>query len=74
MKIGKRRDILMKEEEELKIQSEQADKIKEECEINLQKATPELFSAIAALQNLSKNEINELKTLKNAPKAVKLLL
>jgi len=40
----------------------------------LNRATPELFSAISALQNLSKNEINELRTLKNPPSAVKLLM
>ena len=33
-----------------------------------------MFSAISALQNLSKNEINELRTLKNPPSAVKLLM
>lgn len=40
----------------------------------MNRATPELFSAISALQNLSKNEINELRTLKNPPSAVKLLM
>jgi hypothetical protein len=40
--VGKRRDILMKEEEELRYQSQQADLIKEECEFSLHKATPDL--------------------------------
>ena len=48
-KVGKRRDLLMKDEEELKAQKEQAERIKEECEFNLNKATPELYAAIGAL-------------------------
>lgn len=33
--VGKRRDFLMKEEAELKYQSEQAEIIREECEFSL---------------------------------------
>ena len=33
--VGKRREVLMKEEEELRLQSEMAERIKEECEYTL---------------------------------------
>lgn len=40
----------------------------------MQQATPELYAAISALQSLSKADINELKSLKNPPTAIKLLM
>lgn len=64
----------MKEEEELMVQRGQAELIRGECEHNLAAATPELFAAISALQSLSKGEMNELKSLKNPPQAIKLLM
>lgn len=51
-----------------------ADKIREECEEKLTQVTPELNSAIQQLNNLSKYDINELKTLRDPPKALKLLM
>mmetsp|Transcript_21854 Transcript_21854/g.21028 ORF Transcript_21854/g.21028 Transcript_21854/m.21028 type:complete len:85 (+) Transcript_21854:3009-3263(+) len=62
--IGKRKELLIREEEELKFQSEMAQKIKAECEANLELATPELYQAIAALQTLSKKEIDEIRSFK----------
>ena len=35
---------------------------------------PELYQAIASLQGLSKFDINELKSLRNPPDAIKLLM
>lgn len=68
------KDILMKEQQELQVQKEQAELIRGECEHNLSTATPDLFAAISALQSLSKGEINEMKSLKNPPYALKLLM
>lgn len=48
-KVGKRRDVLMNEENELMYQKDQAERIKEECEFSLTKAAPELYTAVAAL-------------------------
>lgn len=43
------KDILVKEEEELLVQREQAELIRGECEHNLSTATPDLFAAISSL-------------------------
>ena len=66
--------MLTQEEQYLVIQREQAESIQNECEHNLERATPELYAAISALQSLSKIDINELKSLKNPPQALKLLM
>ena len=56
------------------MQREQAELIRTECDNALQSSTPELYVAITALQSLSKLEMNELKSLKNPPAPVKLLM
>ncbi len=64
----------MKEEEELNIQREEAEKIKDDCERNLDQAAPELVAAISGIQQLSKLDLGELKTMRNPPEAVKILM
>lgn len=65
--LGRMKDILMQEDQLYVVQKEQADGIRRECEFNLQRATPELFAAINSLQSLSKNDLNELRSLRNPP-------
>jgi dynein heavy chain, axonemal len=56
------------------VQREQAENIRQECESNMLRATPELYAAVASLQNLSKYDLNELRSLRNPPQVVRLLM
>ena len=44
-----------------------ANKIKEECDIELAKAMPAMQAAIRALENLKKDDITEMKSFKSPP-------
>ena len=50
-----------------------ANKIKEECDIELAKAMPAMKAAIAALKNLKKDDITEMKSFKSPPGGVRLV-
>ncbi|GAB6023461.1 Dynein heavy chain 7, axonemal [Chamberlinius hualienensis] len=51
-----------------------AQAIKEECDQELEKAIPMLNSALEALNTLTSNDITILKTMKNPPNGVKLVM
>ena len=50
-----------------------ADKIREECDIELAKAMPAMEAALAALRNLKKDDITEMKSFKSPPGGVRLI-
>ncbi|KAI8807084.1 dynein heavy chain and region D6 of dynein motor-domain-containing protein [Cladochytrium replicatum] len=54
--------------------AEQAGAMKQECENDLAEALPLLNSALAALDTLKKNDIDLVKSMKNPPDGVKLVM
>ena len=72
--VTKRHNILKREEEDLRQQSEMAASIKEECEEALLNAMPELHDAIYQLKQLTKIDLTELRSMRNPPAPVKLLM
>ncbi|TPX60170.1 hypothetical protein SpCBS45565_g07578 [Spizellomyces sp. 'palustris'] len=54
--------------------AEQASAIKQECENDLAQALPLLNSALAALDTLKKSDIDLVKSMKNPPEGVKLVM
>ncbi|KAI8996174.1 dynein heavy chain and region D6 of dynein motor-domain-containing protein [Gaertneriomyces semiglobifer] len=54
--------------------AEQAEAIKRECENNLAEALPLLNAALAALDTLKKPDIDLVKSMKNPPEGVKLVM
>lgn len=55
-------------------QAKAAQAIKDECEANMAEAMPILNSALAALNTLTPADITIVKTMKNPPKGVKLVM
>lgn len=55
-------------------QAKAAQLIKDECDANLAEAMPILNSAIAALNTLTPADITIVKTMKNPPKGIKLVM
>lgn len=55
-------------------QAKAAQAIKEECDANLAEAMPILEAALAALDTLTPADITIVKTMKNPPKGVKLVM
>ncbi|KAJ1569607.1 Dynein heavy chain 3, axonemal [Cladochytrium tenue] len=66
-------EMLVKIAKEFK-EAEQATAIKTECENDLATALPLLNSALAALDTLKKNDIDLVKSMKNPPDGVKLVM
>ncbi|KAJ3127539.1 Dynein heavy chain 7, axonemal [Nowakowskiella sp. JEL0407] len=54
--------------------AEQSSAIKQECEANLAEALPLLNAALSALDTLKKNDIDLVKSMKNPPDGVKLVM
>jgi len=73
-KIKGQRDQLKRDECEAEAQTEQALKIKEQCEEALNKIMPSLTEATNSVQSLNKYEIAELRSMKKPPKVIKLVL
>ena len=68
------RDQLRRDEREAEEQTEEALKIKEQCEETLNKIIPSLNEAMNRVQTLNKHDIAELRSLKKPPKVVKLVM
>ena len=73
-KADEAKAVVLVEEQEAQRQTEAANKISDECQANLQLALPKLEAAEKALMTLNKNDIIELKSMKNPPKGVKLVM
>ena len=73
-KVKGQRDQLKRDEFEAEAQTEQALRIKDQCEETLNKIIPSLNEAMNSVQSLSKYDIAELRSMKKPPKVVKLVL
>lgn len=68
------RQGVKKQEEEAEKQAQEAQIIAESAQADLDKALPALDAAVASLKKLSRNDIVEIKALKNPPAGVKLVM
>lgn len=66
--------IVMADEEVANEQAKAAQAIKDECDADLAEAMPILEAALAALNTLTPADITIVKTMKNPPKGVKLVM
>lgn len=66
--------IVMQDEEVANEQAKAAQVIKDECDANLGEAMPILNAALAALNTLTPADISVVKTMKNPPKGIKLVM
>lgn len=66
--------VVMQEEEMANEQAAVAQAIKDECDANLAEAMPILEAALAALNTLTTADIAIIKTMKNPPKGIKLVM
>eukprot|EP00002_Diphylleia_rotans_P015940 TRINITY_DN308_c0_g1_i6.p1 TRINITY_DN308_c0_g1~~TRINITY_DN308_c0_g1_i6.p1 ORF type:complete len:4231 (+),score=876.63 TRINITY_DN308_c0_g1_i6:183-12875(+) len=66
--------VVAAEEAEATKKAESAKSIKDECETDLAAAIPALNAAIKALETLNKNDITEVKAMKNPPVGVRITL
>ncbi|EKX45970.1 hypothetical protein GUITHDRAFT_94428 [Guillardia theta CCMP2712] len=57
-----------------KTEAEKTNEMKASCENDLAEALPALDAALQALKSLTKNDITEMKSMKNPPKGVKLVM
>lgn len=64
----------MEDEEVANEQAKAAQAIKEECDADLAEAMPILNAALAALNTLTPADITFVKTMKNPPKGIKLVM
>lgn len=72
--ISKVKQIIKKDEEQAQETAEEAQKIKSECDAHMEAARPALNAALAALNTLTSNDITFVKSMKNPPKPVKLVM
>lgn len=72
--ISKVKQVIKKDEEEAQETAEESQKIKDECDAHMEAARPALNAALAALNTLTPNDITFVKSMKNPPKAVKLVM
>lgn len=72
--ISKVKEIIKKDEEKALVTAAEAQGIKDECEAHMEAARPVLDAALAALNTLTSNDITFVKSMKNPPQAVKLVM
>lgn len=72
--ISKVKQVIKKDEEGATETARDAQKIKDECDAHMEAAKPALNAALAALNTLTPNDITFVKSMKNPPKAVKLVM
>lgn len=65
---------VMEDEEKANEQAKAAQAIKDECDADLAEAMPILNAALAALNTLTPADITIVKTMKNPPKGIKLVM
>ena len=66
--------VVTKQEEDANLQAAEAKAIADDAQADLDKALPALDAAVASLKALSRNDIVEVKSLKNPPDGVKLVM
>eukprot|EP00698_Gefionella_okellyi_P019150 TRINITY_DN5834_c0_g2_i1.p1 TRINITY_DN5834_c0_g2~~TRINITY_DN5834_c0_g2_i1.p1 ORF type:complete len:4046 (-),score=1123.04 TRINITY_DN5834_c0_g2_i1:354-12491(-) len=66
--------LLQQEEEEVSVVVQRNQTLKDECEAELAKSMPALKRATQALNELDKNDISEVKSMKKPPQGVKLVM
>jgi len=74
MQADEQKEVLKQESTKIQREKDAAEVIKAECEEDLEKATPALNDAEAALNALDKKELQELKTYTTPPAAVKMVM
>lgn len=74
LEISNVKQIIKKDEEEAMETAREAQKIKDDCDAHMEAARPALNAALAALNTLTSNDITFVKSMKNPPKAVKLVM
>ena len=68
------RAVVAREEAAAAVKADEAQAIKTECEAGLAEALPALEAAVKALQTLKRDDITEVKSMKNPPAGVKLTM
>jgi len=72
--VSKVKQNIEKDEEMAQITAAEAQEIKDECEAHMEAAKPALNAALAALNTLTPKDITFVKSMKNPPEAVKLVM
>lgn len=72
--ISKVKQNIEKDEEKAQLTAAEAQGIKDECEAHMKAAKPALDAALAALNTLTPNDITFVKSMKNPPQMVKLVM
>jgi len=70
----KTKAIVSVQEEEANVKAKEAKAIADDAQADLDKALPALDAALSSLKNLTRNDIVEVKALKNPPAGVKLVM
>ncbi|XP_064087240.1 dynein axonemal heavy chain 3-like [Macrobrachium nipponense] len=74
LEVEARRKLVQVEEEEAGVHAANARALKEECQAELNQALPALYEAIEALNTLKPADITVVKSMKNPPNAIKLVM
>ncbi|XP_050730386.1 dynein axonemal heavy chain 7-like [Eriocheir sinensis] len=74
MEVEARRKLVAIEEEEAGVHTARARQLQEECQAELNQALPALHEAVAALNTLKPADITVVKSMKNPPQAIKLVM
>ncbi|XP_068243599.1 uncharacterized protein [Palaemon carinicauda] len=74
LEVEDRRKLVQVEEEEAGVHAANAQALKEECQAELNQALPALYEAIEALNTLKPADITVVKSMKNPPNAIKLVM
>lgn len=72
--VNKTREIVMRDEAAANAKAMDAKAIKDDCEADLSKAIPIMKAALSALDTLTSNDISLVKSMKNPPPGVKLVM
>ncbi|KAK8378939.1 hypothetical protein O3P69_009581 [Scylla paramamosain] len=72
--VEAQRKLVSVEEAEAEIHTARARALQEECQVELNRALPALHEAVAALNTLKPADITVVKSMKNPPQAIKLVM
>lgn len=72
--MSKLKQLIKKDEDTVQKTGKELQQIKDECDSYMEAARPALNDALAALNALTPNDITNLKSMKNPPKPVKLVM
>ncbi|ROT81734.1 putative dynein heavy chain 12, axonemal isoform X5 [Penaeus vannamei] len=74
LEVEERRKLVSAEEEEAGVHAANARALQEECQAELNQAMPALHEAVEALNTLKPADITVVKSMKNPPQAIKLVM